>query len=75
MSEEDRAYARRGIALLDLTNLDDGCGVDDIDRLCAAAVTPFGPVAAVCVFPAFVRQAKERLNGSSRRRRPRARGS
>ena len=30
----------------------------DVDALCARALTPFGPVAAVCVWPRFVARAR-----------------
>lgn len=53
--------ARRAIACLDLTNLNDGCSAADIDALCARAMTPAGPVAAVCIWPRFVAQARLRL--------------
>lgn len=61
MSKEDAALARRAIGLLDLTNLNDGCDAADIDRLCADAATAEGAVAAACLYPPFVRQAKARL--------------
>lgn len=64
MLENDAADARRAIALLDLTNLNDDCAPVDIDRLCAVATTPFGSVAAVCLYPPFVAQATRRLAGS-----------
>jgi deoxyribose-phosphate aldolase len=60
----DAEVARIGVACLDLTNLDDGCAERDIDALCARAVTAVGPVAAVCVWPRFVAQAKRRLAGA-----------
>lgn len=53
--------ARRALALLDLTDLNDGCTDDDVRRLCARAVTPHGSVAAVCVWPRFVRTAVDEL--------------
>ena len=56
--------ARRAIGLLDLTSLGDGDTERMIDDLCAKAVTPFGPVAAVCVWPRFVAQARRRLAGA-----------
>ncbi|MBB3998429.1 deoxyribose-phosphate aldolase [Aureimonas pseudogalii] len=52
------ADARRLIASLDLTNLDDGCTSADIDALVARASTPAGPVAAICIWPRFVKQAR-----------------
>lgn len=63
-SEEASALARRLIPLLDLTSLNDDDTPEAIAALCARAVTPFGPVAAVCVYPRFVKQAKERLAGT-----------
>lgn len=59
----DGEVARRGVACLDLTNLDDGCTAEAIDALCARAATPAGPVAAVCVWPRFVTQARGVLAG------------
>jgi deoxyribose-phosphate aldolase len=56
--------ARRALPLVDLTDLSDTCSSDDIDRLCARAVGPFGAVAAVCVWPRFVQQAADRLRDS-----------
>ena len=61
------ALARRLIPLLDLTSLDEDDTPEKIAALCQRAVTPFGPVAAVCVFPRFVKQAKELLAGSGAR--------
>src|SRR3954471_6079915 len=56
--------ARRAIALLDLTNLDDHCSKRDIDDLCRRARTPYGPVAAVCIWPDWVKRARKKLKGS-----------
>lgn len=56
--------ARRALPLLDLTNLNDDCTEADISTLCAKAKTPHGPVAAVCVWPRFVAQARHELRGS-----------
>jgi deoxyribose-phosphate aldolase len=58
---DEASLARRALALIDLTDLNDGCTDDDVRRLCARAITPFGPVAAVCVWPRFVRTAKHEL--------------
>jgi deoxyribose-phosphate aldolase len=44
--------ARRLLGCLDLTSLNDARD-DDIAGLCAKAVTPYGPVAAVCSWPEF----------------------
>jgi deoxyribose-phosphate aldolase len=56
--------AARALACLDLTNLDDGCDEAAISDLCRRARTPHGPVAAVCIWPAFVEQARAELAGS-----------
>ncbi len=50
--------ARRALALLDLTSLNDGDSDAAIDALCQRAVTPFGPVAAVCIWSRFVARAR-----------------
>ncbi|QDL94150.1 deoxyribose-phosphate aldolase (plasmid) [Paroceanicella profunda] len=57
--------ATRALACLDLTNLEDGCTGDDIAALCARADTRHGPVAAVCIWPKFVAQAKGLLSLST----------
>ena len=56
--------ARRLLAVLDLTSLNDNDDKAGIERLCARAVTPFGQVAAICIRPRFVGLCKERLAGS-----------
>ncbi|WP_210485287.1 deoxyribose-phosphate aldolase [Microvirga antarctica] len=60
----DAALAQRALRSLDLTDLTDTCTPSAIDALCAKASDPHGPVAAVCVWPQFVRQAKAALMGS-----------
>jgi deoxyribose-phosphate aldolase len=59
----DNAAVAAQIALhcLDLTSLNDGDDERTIEALCAKAVTPFGSVAAVCVWPRFVAQARAAL--------------
>ncbi|MFD2207434.1 deoxyribose-phosphate aldolase [Kiloniella antarctica] len=53
--------AKLALSLLDLTSL----SVDDSDasiqRLCSKAITPYTAVAAVCVFPPFIKVCKEAL--------------
>jgi deoxyribose-phosphate aldolase len=61
----DHDFAVRALKLLDLTNLDDGCREDNVEQLIQKALTPHGPVAAVCVWPQFVTLAKARLKGKS----------
>jgi deoxyribose-phosphate aldolase len=55
------AAARRALALMDLTDLSDDCTPEAVDELCARAVGPSGTVAAVCVWPRFVAQARQQL--------------
>lgn len=64
MSDGLKQTAARALALLDLTSLNDGDDSAAIDALCARAVTPHGPVAAVCVWPRFVAQAAAALKGT-----------
>lgn len=56
--------AALALACLDLTNLDEDCDAEAVEQLCASAVTRHGPVAAVCVWPEFVAQAKSLLHGT-----------
>ena len=63
---DEQAIARRLLACLDLTSLNDDDTPERIDALCDRALdNRFGVrPAVVCVFPRFVRQAVERLTGS-----------
>lgn len=63
MSAKNAVLARRLLPLLDLTSLNDRRD-DDIDALCAKAVTPFGAVAAVCSWPDFAAAMKGRLGAA-----------
>ena len=60
-----KALARRAIACLDLTNLNDDCSEADVIDLCTRAATPHGDTAAVCIWPRFVPLAKQKLVGSA----------
>ncbi|QFU17449.1 deoxyribose-phosphate aldolase [Microvirga thermotolerans] len=60
----DASLAQRALRCLDLTDLTDNCTDQAIDALCAKALDPRGPVAAVCVWPQFVGRAREALRGS-----------
>jgi deoxyribose-phosphate aldolase len=55
--------ARRILGLLDLTNLEATCGPAEVKALCGRAVGPAGTVAAICVWPQFVGEAKRLLGG------------
>lgn len=61
MSMSLQEAARHALACLDLTSLNDSDTAADIAALCAKAQTPFGNVAAVCVWPRFVAQARAAL--------------
>lgn len=60
----DLSPARRCLAALDLTDLSDHANEASLDALCERAQTPFGEVAAVCVWPRFVARARSRLEGT-----------
>lgn len=53
--------AQIALRCLDLTSLNDTDTAADITALCQRAQTPFGPVAAVCVWPRFVELARSLL--------------
>jgi deoxyribose-phosphate aldolase len=61
----DVQTAQRALRSLDLTDLTETCTDQAIDALCKKALDPHGPVAAVCVWPQFVKRAQEGLKGSS----------
>jgi deoxyribose-phosphate aldolase len=63
--EPTPALARRLIGMVDLTSLEDNDTAEKIAGLCRDALTPAGPVAAVCVYPRFVAQAKAALAGTA----------
>ncbi|KAA2236133.1 deoxyribose-phosphate aldolase [Salinarimonas soli] len=56
--------ARRALRLLDLTDLSDAPSDRSTAALCARATSPQGPVAAICLWPQFVSQARRMLEGS-----------
>lgn len=57
----DLENARIALACLDLTSLNPGDTEADVQRLCERALTPHGPVAAVCVWPRFAALARRQL--------------
>jgi len=63
-SMSDAQAAERALRCLDLTDLTETCTDQSIDALCRKALDPRGPVAAVCVWPQFVRRTREALRGS-----------
>jgi len=55
--------AEQLISLLDLTRLETEAGDESgTEKICRKAITGFGPVAAVCVYPAYIRQARQRVH-------------
>lgn len=62
MNSLDEQKARQVIGLLDLTSLNADDNAQRIQALCERAQTPFGSVAAVCVYPRFVALARRTLN-------------
>lgn len=64
MNADLKAAARTALACLDLTSLNDADTPADIDALCRRARTAHGDVAAVCVWPRFVAQARAALPAS-----------
>lgn len=61
MTSELHAAARIALACLDLTSLNDADTPADIGALCRRAQTAHGTVAAVCVWPRYVAQARGAL--------------
>ncbi len=64
MDHDPVSIARRAITLLDLTELGDDATADDVTALCGRAVSPYGTVAAVCVWPRHVALAVSLLAGT-----------
>lgn len=61
---DDINAAKILISSLDLTSLNSDDNEFKIEKLCERAVTPFGKVAAVCIYPKFVPLAKTLLKGT-----------
>ena len=59
-----QASARTALACLDLTSLGNADTEADIAALCQRAQSPFGPVAAVCVWPRLAAFARAHLPAS-----------
>lgn len=59
---QHKTLALRILPLIDLTSLNDDDNVEVIKDLCQKAITPYGKVAAVCVYPSFVKLAKDCLH-------------
>ena len=61
---DDVTAAKLLINLLDLTSLNEDDNNARIEKFCQRAITPYGNVAAVCVYPRFVPTARDALKGS-----------
>jgi deoxyribose-phosphate aldolase len=62
MSDADLAL--RALRLLDLTDLSDQANETGTLQLCARAVAAPGPVAAICIWPQFLKLARQTLKAS-----------
>lgn len=61
----DADFARRALALIDLTDLSDDCTPERIAALAAKARRSPVPVAALCIWPEFLTQARAALGDAS----------
>ncbi len=61
MSENRTDLARKVLGLIDLTDLNATSSDTAVAALCAKATTPYGKVAAICIWPRFVKGAKPLL--------------
>lgn len=57
--------AKKIYSLLDLTSLADNDSADSIAKLCQKAIGAYGHVAAICVYPRFVKQVAQAMQGSA----------
>ncbi|MBS9777922.1 MAG: deoxyribose-phosphate aldolase [Gammaproteobacteria bacterium] len=56
-NKDNKYWAQLALSLMDLTSLNDDDCDNVIHDLCIAGNTPFGQVAAVCVYPQFINTA------------------
>ncbi|MFK7901280.1 MAG: deoxyribose-phosphate aldolase [Nitratireductor sp.] len=63
--QDINALAIKAISHLDLTNLNDDCTPKDMETLCEKAQTEFGSVAAICIWPKFIKQAVPLLSNTN----------
>ncbi len=61
---DDVTAAKHLIHLLDLTSLNKDDTESRIEKLCKKAQTPYGNVAAVCIYPKFLPLAQDMLEGT-----------
>ena len=60
-TSNNKKVAKRALSLLDLTSLNDNDTNAEVETLCQKAVSEYGTVAAVCVWPRFVALAADLL--------------
>lgn len=60
-NDDVHPFLQQMLELIDLTSLNDTDTKETISALCQKAVTPFGHVAAVCIYPQFIKHAKMAL--------------
>ena len=59
------AFAKHAVTLVDLTDLSDECEAHAVEALAQRALSLSVPVAALCIWPRFVTQARKMLGSSS----------
>lgn len=64
VAEDLSDVAVRALPLIDLTARNENTSYACVEQLCGQAITPYGHVAAVCVPPKFVKDAKKQLSDS-----------
>lgn len=64
MPDTQAAIAAKLISCLDFTELGDACTADNVAAFLQRVKTPAGYVAAVCVWPRFVAQCRNTLDGT-----------
>jgi deoxyribose-phosphate aldolase len=62
---DDKAFARRAISLIDLTDLSDDGSAEAVEALTQRALALPIAVAALCIWPRFVAHARQHLASSS----------
>jgi deoxyribose-phosphate aldolase len=64
MTSPNHEIALRALGLVDLTDLNAHSSDSAVAELCRKAITPFGTVAAICIWPRFVKSAVPLLKGT-----------
>jgi len=64
-NEVIKKSAQQILGLIDLTSLNNDDTIANIDKLCEQARTHHGNVAAICIYPQFIKHARVKLNNLS----------